>query len=285
MKTTNKILALALVAMVFVSCSKDDDDDQEVTTDYSKAILGMWEGVSMTGEKTYGDEEARILYQADGTYTYYKNYAGIWFPSENVDNVYSIDKTSLVHRWCPEDGADYISEWWNIDYIKLGKMRWTALRERTDGSSYATTFIWKAVNVPMDDKLLAKAQGSWDNVGTTFYFFKDGELVDKVEKLPVGEQTYYIYDKNKYRIIKLDDDGEPYVLMGGSWKVKGTTFTSVIEECEWPEVIGMEDRGVIAILTDVDLAFGFYEEGECYIADEDTPEYDHWLQLTRYKRK
>lgn len=35
-------------------------------------IIGLWEGVEMTGYETYGNAEARIEYKADGTYTYYQ---------------------------------------------------------------------------------------------------------------------------------------------------------------------------------------------------------------------
>jgi len=45
----------------------------KVSVDYSKDIVGLWEGVEMTGYETYGNAEARIDYKADGTYTYYKN--------------------------------------------------------------------------------------------------------------------------------------------------------------------------------------------------------------------
>ena len=34
-------------------------------------------------------------------------------------------------------------EWWDIDEIKDGKMKWSALREREDGTRFTTTFTWK----------------------------------------------------------------------------------------------------------------------------------------------
>lgn len=257
----------------------------KITADCANDILGIWEGVEMTGDETYGNAQARILYRADGTYIYYRKYADVWFPSDDVCCEFNVDGDWLATRWQAEEGGEYKYEWWDIDEIRDGRMKWSALRERADGSRYSTTFTWKKVDMLVDDELLAKAKGDWNNIGTRFYFFKDGELVGTEDKMPVGEQTYSVFDGNKYRIIELDDDGQPYVVLGGSWTVRGTIITSVIEECQWPEVIGMEDRSVMAILNDEFMAFGFYEDGECYIADEDTPEYDHWLQLTRYQRK
>ena len=116
-----------------------------MTADYSQDIIGMWEGVEMTGYETYGNAEARIEYRADGTYTYYKKVDGDWVPSANVDNEYNVDGDWLATRWRSEAGKDYNYEWWDIDYIKDGMMKWSALREKEDGTRFTTTFTWKKV--------------------------------------------------------------------------------------------------------------------------------------------
>ena len=59
---------------------------QKVTADYSQDIIGMWEGVEMTGDETYGDANHRIEYKADGTYTYYDKVGDSWVPSKNAGN-------------------------------------------------------------------------------------------------------------------------------------------------------------------------------------------------------
>ena len=118
----------------------------KVTADFSQDIVGMWEGVEVTGEETYGGAEACIEYRADGSYTYYTKKGDAWAPSANVGNEYNVDGDWLAHRWRPEAGADYNYEWWDIESIKDGQMKWTALRARADGSTYATTFTWKKVN-------------------------------------------------------------------------------------------------------------------------------------------
>mgnify|MGYP003320843643 CR=1 FL=1 len=118
---------------------------KKVTADYSQDIIGMWEGVEVTGYETYGNAEHRIEYKADGTYTYYDKVDGNWETSANVDNEYNVDGDWLATRWRPEAGADYNYEWWDIDSIKDGTMKWSALREKEDGERFTTTFIWKKV--------------------------------------------------------------------------------------------------------------------------------------------
>ena len=118
---------------------------QKVAADYSQDIIGMWEGVEMTGDETYGDANHRIEYKADGTYTYYDKVGDSWVPSKNAGNEYNVDGDWLATRWQPTEGADYEYEWWDIDEIKDGTMKWSALREKGDGTRYTTTFTWKKI--------------------------------------------------------------------------------------------------------------------------------------------
>ena len=60
-------------------------------------------------------------------------------------NEYNVDGDWLATRWQPTEGADYEYEWWDIDEIKDGTMKWSALREREDGTRYTTTFTWKKI--------------------------------------------------------------------------------------------------------------------------------------------
>ena len=117
----------------------------KVSVDYSQTIIGMWEGVEMMGDETYGDANHRIEYKADGTYTYYDKVGDNWVPSKNAGNEYNVDGDWLATRWQPTEGADYEYEWWDIDEIKDGMMKWSALREREDGTRYTTTFTWKKI--------------------------------------------------------------------------------------------------------------------------------------------
>lgn len=121
----------------------------KVTADYSNDIIGMWEGVEMTGYETYGGIEARIEYKADGTYTYYKKVDGEWQPLADVIDEYNVDGDWLATRW-QNNGSDVMNyEWWDIDYIKQEGddtiMKWSALREKEGGERFTTTFTWKKV--------------------------------------------------------------------------------------------------------------------------------------------
>ena len=119
----------------------------KVTADYSQTIIGLWEGVEMTGDETYGDANHRIEYKADGTYTYYNKVGESWVSSKNAGNEYNVDGDWLATRWQPTEGADYEYEWWDIDEIKDGTMKWSALREKGDGTRYTTTFTWKKIQL------------------------------------------------------------------------------------------------------------------------------------------
>ena len=133
---------------------------QKVTADYSQDIIGMWEGVEMTGDETYGDANHRIYYKEDGTYTYYDKVGDSWVPSKNAGNEYNVDGDWLATRWQPTEGADYEYEWWDIVEIKDGTMKWSALREK-DNTRYTTTFTWKKVNLPTQEEIETKIIGKW----------------------------------------------------------------------------------------------------------------------------
>lgn len=118
---------------------------QKVTADYSQDIIGMWEGVEMTGDETYGDANHRIEYKADGTYTYYDKVGDSWVPRIDAISEFNVDGDWLASRWQHKAGDVINYEWWDIDEIKDGTMKWSALREKGDGTRYTTTFTWKKI--------------------------------------------------------------------------------------------------------------------------------------------
>ena len=120
---------------------------KRVTADYSEEIIGLWEVTEMTGEETYNDDNARLAFLADGTYKYYrKSDAGDWqLVSTREVEEYNLDGDWLATRWQEKDG-EMNYEWWDINEIKDGKMKWSALRERKDGTRFTTTFTWKKVS-------------------------------------------------------------------------------------------------------------------------------------------
>ena len=103
----------------------------------------------MTGEETYNDDNARLAFLADGTYRYYrKDDTGDWqlVSTRDVEE-YFVDGDWVATRW-QETGGEMNYEWWDIDEIKDGQMKWSALREREDGTRFTTTFTWRKVEAP-----------------------------------------------------------------------------------------------------------------------------------------
>ena len=110
----------------------------KVNDDYSKDIIGTWEGNCTSEGSVFDDgQEHRWEYKDDGTYVYYVKDGDNWVPSDDELNEYFVDGNLLCARWI-EDGADN-REWWEIT-IDGDKMNWTALREDEDGKTYTATF-------------------------------------------------------------------------------------------------------------------------------------------------
>ena len=179
----------------------------KVTADYSQDIIGMWEGVEMTGDETYGDANHRIEYKADGTYTYYDKVGDSWVPSKNAGNEYNVDGDWLATRWQPTEGADFEYEWWDIVEIKDGTMKWSALREKGDGTRNTTTFTWKKVNLPTQEEIETKIIGRWKkmkhdgkdavtNKRKIWTFNNDGKGTQSTADYKEGEKTF-IWDNKE----------------------------------------------------------------------------------------
>ena len=125
-------------------------DYNRVTTDYAAEIVGVWEGVEMTGDETYGNAEARIVYEANGKFYYLsKNNEGqlsFWAINfKESDRKYIVDGDWLATSWKDENGNTNF-ECWDIDEIKGDVMKWSALREREDGTRFKTTFTWRKIS-------------------------------------------------------------------------------------------------------------------------------------------
>lgn len=122
----------------YVRISDDNTMDRD--------IVGLWEGLAMTGDSTHGDADHRWRYNDDGTYVYYIHGEGdSWIPGDNKMNEYNIHGDWLATRWTESnDVTNY--EWWDVDYIRDGVMQWSALRTRDDGSTFVATFTLKRVN-------------------------------------------------------------------------------------------------------------------------------------------
>ena len=129
----------------------------KVTVDFSTDILGTWECEGLTGGETYNDDNARLVFLADGTYRYYrKNSAGQWEAVTTREyQKYFVDGTLLATCW-KNKGEDELREWWEVASISGDQMQWTALRHKTDGTSFQQTMKWKKIDLKVSEQPVSK---------------------------------------------------------------------------------------------------------------------------------
>ena len=114
---------------------------ERITKDYKDAIIGLWEGKVTSEDDEHTDGELhRWKYNANGTYDYYSQENGVWKAGSDVLAEYFVDGTLLCTRWKKTADSEELREWWEIESIKNGVMKWKALRQREDGSTYTATF-------------------------------------------------------------------------------------------------------------------------------------------------
>ena len=152
------ITSSMMIAKRTVTIRKDgglvgSDEDMirfEKAEDYSADIIGMWEGHSTGAEGSEFDdgENHRWEYMADGTFNYFrKNADGLWQISDDDYADYFVAGSLLCTRWKNAGvGNEEHREWWEIESIENGVMRWKALRKREDGTTYTATFEMSKVN-------------------------------------------------------------------------------------------------------------------------------------------
>ena len=126
--------------MVFQDVTQDRWE--RVTADYEKDILGTWEGKRSNDESGFDDgKEHRWAFHADGTYTFYDKVDGEWKATDDVMNDYILDGILLCTRWKANGtGKEENREWWEIESVNNGAMKWKALRLRDDGTTYTANY-------------------------------------------------------------------------------------------------------------------------------------------------
>ena len=249
---------------------------KRVTADYSEEIIGLWEATEMTGEQTYNDDNARLAFLTDGTYKYYrKSEAGEWqlVSTRDVEE-YFVDGDFVATRWQEKDG-EMNYEWWDIDEIKDGQMKWSALREREDGTRFTTTFTWRRIGVPagveaVDLGLPSGTKWANMNIGAEKpeddgLYFAWGETMgygsDTSDSRSFDWASYkwcnglessmtkYCNDSSygtvdNKTVLDLDDDAA-YVNWGSSWRMPTFTETKELLENttnEWTTINGVNGR-------------------------------------------
>jgi hypothetical protein len=119
----------------------DNERYIRITNDYENDIIGTWEGKVTSSEDEHTDGELhRWEYKANGTYVYYRKENGEWKADNDALSDYFVDGILLCTRWKKTADSEELREWWEIESIKDGVMKWTALRMRDDGTTYTATF-------------------------------------------------------------------------------------------------------------------------------------------------
>ena len=131
-----------------VSSEKDIIRCEKLDVDYSADIIGMWEGRMTSEQSVYGDvEDHRWEYMTDGTFNFFRKVDDQWQISDDDFSDYFVAGNLLCTRWKNAgEGNEENREWWEIESIENGVMKWKALRQKEDGSTYTATFEMTKVN-------------------------------------------------------------------------------------------------------------------------------------------
>ena len=128
-----------------VSSEEDIIRCEKLDVDYSADIIGMWEGRMTSEQSVYGDvEDHRWEYMTDGTFNFFRKVDDQWQISDDVFSDYFVAGNLLCMRWINAE-TEY-REWWEIESIENGVMKWKALRQDTDVNTFTTTFQMEKVN-------------------------------------------------------------------------------------------------------------------------------------------
>ena len=121
---------------------------EKLDVDYSADIIGMWEGRMTSEQSVYGDvEDHRWEYMTDGTFNFFRKVNGQWQISDDDFSDYFVAGNLLCTRWKNAGaGNEENREWWEIESIENGVMKWKSLRQKEDGTTYTATFEMTKVN-------------------------------------------------------------------------------------------------------------------------------------------
>ena len=173
------------------------------TPDYTEDILGLWEGRISSEQSVYDDNlDHRWEYKDDGSYLYYRHTAdGQWVADVNLMSVYFVDGCLLCTRWEGNDGVEY-REWWEIESIEDGVMKWNALRLNDDGSPFYATFQMKRVDNSLSEMIVGKwihADTDGETVTTdmmsVYTFEKNGDVLKGYYSMSMTESGVWAYNQ------------------------------------------------------------------------------------------
>ena len=107
-----------------------------VTDDFEQAVLGTWEAQVQNENK---QQTWRWEFKADGTYVFSLKDGDSWQVFEDEMSEYFVDGSLLCTRWQHTASSDENRDWWEIESIQDGKMKWTALRLDEDLTTHTET--------------------------------------------------------------------------------------------------------------------------------------------------
>ena len=172
----------------------------KVGADYSADIIGMWEGRMTSEQSVYGDvEDHRWEYMTDGTFNFFRKVDDQWQISDDDFSDYFVAGNLLCTRWKNAgEGNEENREWWEIESIKDGVMKWKALRQNADGTTYTATFEMKKIELSPSDYKCSRVEVIYriTSPKTNYTFFegkyavKSGSDV-KIDKLPTFTTGYH----------------------------------------------------------------------------------------------
>ena len=109
----------------------------KVNVDYTEAIVGIWEAQVPNGDQ---QQTWRWDFDTDGTYVFsMKNGDNPWHVYEDEMSEYFVDGPLFCTHWQHDALSDVERDWWQIESIQDGKMKWTAVRVGDDLSTYTET--------------------------------------------------------------------------------------------------------------------------------------------------
>lgn len=251
-----------------------------VTHDYSTEIIGTWEGRHTSDQDTYTDDKLhRWEYKTDGTFVYYsQDEHGVWVANENTMSEYYVDGVLLCTRWKNRGDDTEKRESWEIASIKDGKMEWTALRKKADGSTYTTTFSMTRVEESESD-VTETLTGQWMTVMESV---RDGEPEKFYALLTLGEdgvainKSYWIYPEHptnyderlrRHGIYIVDKEAGTITSDDGSGEPEVDRFV-------------LTNDGLICYSTESDFSFRFHRPSSTEL--ELLSAYDRMIQSDDY---
>ena len=233
------ILALAAVAMVFASCSKDKENDLKL----EEKIIGKWMTVESKGKPAPTNRKSVVTFVSATKAYISKSFdsrmesGDVWMTNEEADVVIDSNKVTLTSR---ED--EHTTRVYEYTITSINANEFSAnvkLTKLVDGNVVLTregSTRLEKVNVDYSAAILGKWEGHvTSEMGSEF---DDGED-HQWEYLADGTFRYYMKDGNGNWVTNPDQTLSEYFVDGTllctRWVIDGT------ENREWWEIASIAD--------------------------------------------